>query len=848
MLPCLLAIALSQTAPTATQWKHGDVLVTVQPERREWKISRGTGNGVTFFGYDSIDRIESIPNQLTVRASGPQGGETIVIRPAGSSSVRVQASWYSIPSGGASTFLEQFRLDPAFGKATDPPGLADTWRSPVVSASDGKTLVWIMPTFDEPQPLNSFARYFGTGAIGRANARFVAGQGLELNGTPVQLDKPALGLGYGDSDFYVTFANSVNPTADRMRALDDLFMRTANARKFRAYPQKAPYNIAAYTTYGFRQQVVVDPADPAFESELKPTLWQTTQKGSITLGRPVGQDHVELGTVANAMRAAWAMKDWGTTHKQGRWTGYADQLARTVLDQTGNANVETSAAEAATAFYALRWIESYPDDPVAKELLPHVNRTLRRLPNLITEPASAALYTAAQASGRFSQDAGNDRKINRDLLFSTRKDDPWTLEYACQIASKADAKTRGQIEELVAYHAEHQIAFDRGDLDRLSFFGAFANEQGEYGPTSALTASAIGRLGVIFKKPVWIERGAWGLRAGNNLMTSNAAGGEPDAFPLLPTGQAYPGFGNVRANMPDPRTSFEGAEGLYLAAVWDLLRVTGGLYFVDDRNAVGVDGLFVEDGKLYNAFFSNPRPFLKEYQEPTRSAQNANRRDPKSALAWPMISHFEIQKRGDSFVAVAAPGFDFPGAPNFGSFEFTPRPLSLGETLVQAEIGASGWEAVLSDAVLEQPALRFRPSSPTWMESRAVLPAGWPLRGVKHFPIGWARYGDLRWTDPLSTATGDEINSGAIGSLESPAFSSEGQGIQFTVTAQGDCSVEVRLERAGTQIAEWHPVLPVANQAVKLELPILTDDRYVIEVFDRDPRGFIRVDGIKLIP
>ncbi len=848
MLSCLLAIAFSQTGPAATEWTHGDVTVQVQPDRREWKISRRSGNGISFYGYQSIDRIETTPGQLTLRASGIQGGETIVIRPAGESAVRVQATWFSIPTGGAATFVQKFRLDGAFGKATEAPGFEDRWRSPVVSATDGRTLIWIMPTLDKAQPIQAFPRIFDAGIIGRQNARPLASGGLEAIGTPVSFSKPALGLGYGDADFYVSFANSSNPTANRLRVLDDLFVRTAESRKFRAHPQKVPYNIAAFTTYGFRQQVVLNPDDPAYESEYHGSLWESKTEGGKTLGRPLGQSTIHLGETANAMRAAWAMKDWGQSHKQSRWTGYADELARTCIAELSASDTSaTTAGQAATAYYALRWINTYPSDPVSQELKTVVNRAIQNLPDRITHPAPATLYAAAQKASY--PGATGKQVVNPDHFIRTEIDNPWTLEYLCVTADRRQAANRNLAEQVIAHHAENQLSFDRSELDQLAFFGAFSSgKQGEYASNSPLIAAAIGRLGVIYGNPIWIERGAWGLRAGNNLMTTNAVRAEPDAFPMLPAGQAYPGFGNVRPNMPDPRTSFEGAEGLYLAAVWDLLRETGGFYYLDENRGVGVDGLFMHEGKLYNAFFGNPAPFLRTYQEPTRSARTSNRQDPNIAAAWPAISHIEVVKRGDAFFAVAAPGYDFPNAPKFGEFEFTPRPLSLGENLVQAEVGNLGWEAPLSATDLDQPAVIFRATSPEWSETRAFLPAGWALRGVKHFPLGWARGGDLRWVNPTSPATGDEIDSFAIGTLTSPPFSSEGKGIEFKVTAQGDCSISVRLEQAGTQVAEWHPITPVSGQLIRLELPILTDDRYIIEVIDRDPRGFIRLDDFKLIP
>lgn len=846
MLCSLLSIALAQATPSETEWKAGELTVVVRPRANEWTISRGASHGITFQGYDSIDRIETKPNQLTLRARGSGGTETIVIRPDTPNSVRVRAAWIDIPAIGTARFVETFRFGTSFDRIAGSPGFEDRWRTPVVTARDGKTACSIAPILDEPATLHSFPRLLEQNSIGRANARYVPSTGLTRDETPVAPDKPALGLGYGDSQFYVCLVPSQgSAAADRAMALDDVFMRTVQARKFRAYPQKAPYNVAAYTTFSFRNQVEVDPNDPAGNVTSLGNTWQTEKMNGVDVGRPGALNQIKLGDRGNAMRSAWTMKDWGTTHRQSRWVTYAEQLARLSLQ-----HIDSEGDRVATAYYALRWIKKYPSDPVSTELIPFVQKVANDLSGPLHLPAAATFFASLKtpqtpATLRSSSGATFDA----EKIIRAAPGDPWSLELACVLAEQDAAKAQPLAEWLVAYQSENQMAFDRSELDQLPLFGAFAGARGEYSPDSPLIAAAIGRLGVIYRRAVWIERGAWGLRAGNTLINPNYLAAEPDAFPLLTAGWSYPGFGNQKSNEPDPRTDFEDAEGLYLSAVWDLLSATGGLYYLSAHQGVGVDGFFLENGKLYNAFLGNPRSFIKEFLEPTRSAVSDQRIDSLDVPGWPMISHFEVERRADQYVLTASPGTAIANAPRFGEFILTSWPLSLSDAIIQAERGASGYEAVLSGSQLEQPAILFRASSPLWQSARTFMPTGWPLRGVKNFPMGWVRRGDLRWTDPLSKSTGDANNPAAVGSLISPAFTSEGRGIRFEATGQGDCRVSVQLEHTRQEMV--HFILPSrgANRSpVTLELPLLDEDRYVVVVEDNDPRGFIKVEKLELLP
>lgn len=871
MLASALFAVVIQSQAQPELWVSGNLKVTVDPGTGRCTVQKRNSNDSITLLHDSIYPV-IVKKQDGISLRGTSKGKQFFteITRHSDSKVRVVTT-FSDPSGvSTDQFCDQYVVSSSFKERASTPGFEAYWHTPFVLARSATTRLTVIPNlkhFSQPGP---FPAILSGNKIGYQNATTTPNGDWSASNTKVSFSSKG-----SDSIAKVDYVIGLDLTSgdlakDESMVAEQIWRSEADTRRYRAYPQKVPMVIGEYTTLGFKQlpKDVDTPLDPISndpETGLKRWWSEDTPAGKI--GGPAGQKNALFGVEANGMRIAWAMKSWGKGTNQTRLDGPADMYVRLLLTSSPDKGFATNAKsdepatydaptanakleEIATAYYALQWIAEFPEDSHTPELTKRVISVLNRIPASNDHPIALALYAATQAMDGLP--ASIQSQLNKDqqnmlaeaVISAKYRKSRWTLEAYYWLAKKDAARFTSEIDEVVNSHLLRQNAFDRTSSDQLASFGSFGLGTAEIARDSADYASCIGRLGILLNKPQWLDRSAFALRSLHSLWSTLGGAGTPDAFPGLEAGYAFPGYGNDRPNHPDSRTNFESAEGRYVAATWEVLKHSGGLFTFANGVHIGVDGLATDSaGSLRNTLFSNPLPFARAFHEPTRSALSSERQSSLGIEGIPSIASFSIEKRSDEYFLIASPGLSIPnGSPNpVGVFGFG----GSQNASQSAILGARGFESLLSSTDLLTPVVAFQGSAAgRQIMGHAVLPSGSPLRLISSYPLGWHRSGDLRWLNAVAQTTAPANAKWMTGTLTTPPMTCEGKAISFTAKGEGECAVRILDPITRSELARWVP--GTTSEAVSLELTGLDGKQVLIQIEDADPKGWIEISGLNV--
>lgn len=867
MFAAALFAVLSQPQAKPELWVSGNLKVTVDSTTGKCTVQRRNSPDSITFVLDSIYPVV-VKKQDGISLRGTKRGKQVFteITRHSDTKLKVVTTFNDQAPIATDQFCDEFTVSSTFNEKTAAPGFQAYWRTPFSLYRSKFTRLTVIPNlthFAKPGP---FAAILTDNKIGYQNA--TVSQGWEWNASTAKETIPVpSGNPMAKIEYYVALdLTSGNLQQDQLMVADQVWRSEADARRYRAYPQKVPMVIGAQTTLAFRQMPVeVDaPEDPLSDvPEGGMSRWWSADTEQGKIGGPAGQKNALFGMESNGMRVAWAMKSWGVGTNQTRFNAPAEMYVRLLLssspadgfatnakgDEPATYDAPTPAAkleEIATAFYALRWISEFPTDPQTEALTTRVAAVIKRIPATNDHPIALALLAATQSTPgvpapvRSSLSAPQITMLANAQIPAKYRSSRWALEAYCALVAKDPAKHGAEATRLVNRHLLNQNAFDRSEFDRIASFGAFGSGSAEISEENADIASAIGRLAIMLEKPVWLDRSAFALRASHALWATLQTVGLSDGFPKLEPGLAFPGYGNERPNHPDPRTNFESAEGRYIAATWEVLGKSGGRYSFANGVHIGVDG-FTSDskGNLKNSLFANPLPFAKTYQEPTRQAGSAVRIGPLGISGSPRITSIFITPRENGYAVTASPGLTLPPQPDRLSGEFT-----FGSSKpVPAILGAEGFEAMLTSANFNSPFISFKGTAAGHsISGSATLPTGSPLRMIKFFPHGWARTADLRWLNRTATTTAPANALWMQGSLTTPPMTGEGSSITFTARGKGDCSVSILDAKTLETVARWNPGLE--NEKVTLELLGMNGKPVLVRIEDADAAGWIEFSGL----
>lgn len=417
---------------------------------------------------------------------------------------------------------------------------------------------------------------------------------------------------------------------------------------------------------------------------------------------PRFQHDLSFTVHANALRSAWALRATGDHYRQISWQPRADALVEYLLEHSiqglpGKISLDGSTAKgtlddaAATAYWANHWISDFPSHPATPRLKTLVRQTLEMvLEQSELSPPRLAFATQCLNTGAVSSSERQEvsQYIAAPFHPQAKHDSAWLLEAASQIAihsGSPPAWLENQVERL--FDRQNTLyADDKG----FPVFGAFRGV-GLIAQDNARIASALAKLACVTNNAYWLDRAAFAMRSQAALWSTLAASSieETDA---LSAGLAWPGYGNERFDQPDRRTSWESAEGLYVATAWEVLNVAGSYFQFESGEIVGIEGIGVNQrGNPADLFRGNPLPFdrpiffgWKEFGS-DRTAAVGN------LVSIPRIVRVWVEDREGIRYLIASPGLTLTGI-ELSDVEIS---ASIGGKKREPAIGLEGFEWVI---------------------------------------------------------------------------------------------------------------------------------------------------------
>ncbi|ARU41121.1 hypothetical protein CCB80_08205 [Armatimonadetes bacterium Uphvl-Ar1] len=676
MLTSLIATSIL-LSPKITTWQSGSLTLEVNQTNQSISIRTGESAPLLQFAeIESIAYVLSKKDQLSI--SGRKQGRTFLTNftPASDLSIHVETSFLAEQNPSASSLLDQFEF-PNSTPVSSQTGPAPSWAIPHILNSNGESFIGITPNLSEFNLTAPMPAVLTQNAIGYQNAIPTATGHWQTSNHPRQLSR---------STSIAYFISAGQETSDKpglQHLLTEFWNREADRRRARAYPQQVPMIIGAYSTFQFRRSPTpgsFDPNDPspAFEG---PSRWITGKVGEESFGYPDDQlDTIQYRTNANALKVAYTMKSWGTAYRQPAWIKHAEELLATTLLGAPESGFATEIVvsdsgpepitpktelatpdEAATALAALRWISEFPADPKASELSARIIQTISRFPDSKLEPEFAALIAAASVLPEVPpqlRQAAAEHQVQLIASFSVTPENAKnssTLETLYWLSILNPSVYAPMAESLINQIILNQKLVDLTPSDALTSFGAFQSESEEVTSRTPQIAALLGRFAIALNRPEWLDRSAFALRS-LYAQYQTLANLDLPVTPQMEPGTASIGFGGLTPGQPNPRLSFESGEGLINTAIWEVLRLSGGAYTFPNGQIVGVDGLAVSQGTIRNSLFSNPSPFNRPFQDPTRMANSAERLKTDDFNGWPSVNSLTIQQLNGQWIALATTG------------------------------------------------------------------------------------------------------------------------------------------------------------------------------------------------
>lgn len=872
MLTSLIATSLL-LSPKVTTWQSGSF--TVEVNQTSQSISIRTGESAPILQYAEIESIAYVlskKDQLSI--SGRKQGRTFLTNftPASELSIHVETSFLAEQNPSASTLLDRFDF-PNSTPISSQIGPAPSWAAPHILHSNGQSFIGITPDLSNFNLTAPMPAVLTLNAIGYQNAIPTATGQWQTSNHPRQLTRST-------SIAYFISAGQETPDKPGLhQLLSEFWTREADRRRARAYPQQVPMIIGAYSTFQFRRSPTPESFDPnvpspAFEG---PSRWITGKVDVETFGYPDDQlDTIQYRTNANALMVAYTMKSWGTAYRQPAWIKHAEELLATTLlgaPDSGFANeivvsesgpepitpqAESSTPdEAVTALAALRWISEFPADPKASELSSRIIQTISRFPDSKLEPEFAALIAAGSVLPEVPpqlRQAAAEHQVQLLASFSVTPENannPSTLEALYWLSVLNPSIYAPMATTLINQILLDQKLVEVSPTDDLKSFGAFQSQSEEVSSLTPQLASLLGRFAIALNQPEWLDRSAFALRS---LFTQFQTLPNLDlpVTPQMEPGTASIGFGGLTPGQPNPRLSFESGEGLINTAVWEVLRLSGGAYTFPGGQIVGIDGLAVSQGTIRNSLFSNPSPFNRPFQDPTKTANSAERLKSDDFNGWPSVNSLTIQQLNGQWIALATTGLSInsPQKPPAGEFKF-------GTKVVRATITPEGFQAAIPAEMTSGP-LAFTGKVGDESFSKSLpLPPGSPLSWAIKDLHSWSRTGIYRWLGPPSLnhkgttqfSTGDQgdgkENLAFQGTITSPVLTAEGKSLEFDASGMGECAINLIDIETNALVETWFPSGKDAK--VKFDVSALNGRLIQLQITDQDPDGLLRFWNLKLI-
>ena len=618
-------------------------------------------------------------------------------------------------------------------------------------------------------------------------------------------------------------------------------------RRARSDPQFLPWQVVVKETNEFnaRPEEMSRLVKPG--TIVKPNGLRWTTDPDTQFGHPAFQSRLSFKSDENALRAAWGLLAWGKEKRQTSWVARAESVAAVLVAKspeggfvgsvsTQNADESLPATltdQATTALAALDFTKVAPDSPSAKGLLERAVAVAHACKEAdpMTTPMVALLARSRELGVDLLSDGTTASRANKALWATTTDETGARLDAVLEVARPDPAPYRKRVEALVTSTLRQQALWDRTSEPQAPTFGSFGDGFGTL-PDSPEIAVGLIRLGCLYQNREWIDRGAFGLRAMFGLWSASFGTAHLPVESEVPFWRAAPGTSPGEFL---PRTSWEGAEGRYVALLRQAAESAGG-YYAGPGAPVGLDGCAVRpDGKPALTLAGASVPFFQDFTERPRGAADGL---VAKFLTYPAISHWDVKFDNGKPIAFASPGLSMPEPSLVTKVQFSANGrVSVGVA------GAEGFSArgVQFPARCEvsgtYDGIRFQ--SVAFLSYRPLL------KPSDVFPFGWRRFGQASHVLVPSlpaVSTADNGSGAADASLVTTIVSkevwSDGSVIDLQVAGTPDCSLRLVDAKTGATVSVHHPQ---RDAFTRLKLRAESGTWCRVELVDSSRTGWIAV-------
>ena len=584
-----------------------------------------------------------------------------------------------------------------------------------------------------------------------------------------------------------------------------LWARDGAQRARAPFPQTVPFRYYTLPTY-------------ELEARGGPGLWWIAPGEDAQMRAPRGADGQAKFTVdENIVRFAYGLRWWGVELQQTPWIRNADEVINFVLTAPRRERMSTIAYDTATSSWRFepfdasaaaqtaRYLHKYANDfDHAREA--EINAMVARLANDLLNEAKpnglTALFFQEFAAPRATDYLQKHGTHLAELARRYTGDRPSPESVALALYLSRTNPPGEPAKSLVKAMFLHQALWKPTTVLGTEVFGAFSGEHFLEERQSVYTADlfeTVARLGL----RGYAGRAVAALRAPLALFAHSTHGISGQRYPEgLSAYRSVAWFGDRGQGVFGPWQGFAEGVGQTLTSLGEVTDQYGSYYTHKDGWTVGIDGLMVENGKIYSAFAFNPMTFEGVFPFEHVDASVDERTAGQDPDNYPTIRAMKLELDGEKMNLVALPGFTAVGVADRlkGSFTF-----GDGSTK-PAQFLPTGLGTVVEPADLAKGPVAFYgsfDSTPLLTPKTYLLAA--PPTAAQAWPFGWLR--TLGLADVVRTSVsyegrpivstadngkGERVES-LTGAVESQAFLVTKNSLSFTLvgSADPDCYVEL---------------------------------------------------------
>lgn len=657
-----------------------------------------------------------------------------------------------------------------------------------------------------------------------------------------------------------------------------LWSKYGAERALSPLPQTIPFRY--YTKPAYDMQANLD--DPVIQGvppENRKGMWWIDP--ATKTRAPLSTDHLaKLGLDGNIVRFAWGLRWWAEQLHQLPWIDNADEVVKLAATAPSNPSVtpvafdlmtkkwRTVPFEASTTAYNARWTLKYIEEFASPSQESLTNYVQQSADAVMKAPANGTtalfLQELAQTNAKLDSNlkgrAAAFVRDNRAHLKSLAKSvadtmgDPniETVSLALVLAKLGEPEAK----LLLSRHFLRQAVSKPSTVAGTEAFGALTGEHFSDEGQSNYSADLF-ECAILIGEEQGVQRSISVLRAPLALHNHQAhtLGGMfyPDEVGY---GRSAAWFGHNGQATYGPWRGIAEGHGQTLASLADVYRRYGSLYTHKLGWTIGIDGIRVVDGKLYNGFSTNPVAFDGVYPFDHVDASIDERTSLRDPEHYPAVRTLTLGYDDGKVNVLALLGFSVLDARGnlSGTFTFgdgSKRP---------AEFLPTGLGVQVTPELLAKGPVTFNGAYKSFelKHGATYLRVGPPAANVA-WPAGWRRM--LGLSDVIATSVSHESqpvlstadngrkarDKSLTGVIESVPFLLTQTALAFTLLGDQGDGLTVELIDPSTNVAVASDTKDLDGpEDVVWELFEHVGRVFVFRIKDTSKTGSIEVKGLRM--